>query len=99
LKAKEELQKRQAVVAHDAFDLSTWEAEAGGFLSSRRAWSRVEFKESHGYTEKPCLKKPKPLEANVESTHKKNLDPQQPEAEGSQEFKSSLVYILSSKNE
>jgi hypothetical protein len=28
----------QAVVAH-AFDPSTWEAEAGGFLSSRPAWS------------------------------------------------------------
>ena len=27
-----------AVVAH-AFNLSTWEAEAGGFLSSRPAWS------------------------------------------------------------
>ena len=28
----------QAVVAHD-FNPSTWEAEAGGFLSSRPAWS------------------------------------------------------------
>jgi hypothetical protein len=28
----------QAVVAH-AFNSSTWEAEAGGFLSSRSAWS------------------------------------------------------------
>jgi hypothetical protein len=28
----------QAVVAH-TFNLSTWEAEAGGFLSSRSAWS------------------------------------------------------------
>jgi hypothetical protein len=27
------------VVAH-AFNPSTWEAEAGGFLSSRTAWSR-----------------------------------------------------------
>jgi hypothetical protein len=27
-----------AVVAH-AFNSSTWEAEAGGFLSSRPAWS------------------------------------------------------------
>ena len=31
-------QTRWAVVAH-AFNLSTWEAEAGGFLSSRLAWS------------------------------------------------------------
>jgi hypothetical protein len=28
----------QAVVAH-AFNPSTWEAETGGFLSSRLAWS------------------------------------------------------------
>jgi hypothetical protein len=31
-------QKGRAVVAH-AFNLSTWEAEAGGFLSSRPAWT------------------------------------------------------------
>jgi hypothetical protein len=31
-------QKSQAVVAH-AFNPSTWEAEPGGFLSSRPAWS------------------------------------------------------------
>ena len=30
--------KEPGVVAH-AFDPSTWEAEAGGFLSSRPAWS------------------------------------------------------------
>jgi hypothetical protein len=30
--------RSQAVVAH-AFNPSTWEAEAGGFLSSRPAWS------------------------------------------------------------
>jgi hypothetical protein len=30
--------KSQAVVVH-AFNPSTWEAEAGGFLSSRPAWS------------------------------------------------------------
>jgi hypothetical protein len=40
-----------AGVAH-AFDPSTWEAEAGGFLSLKS-----EFQESQGYTEKPCLKK------------------------------------------
>jgi hypothetical protein len=38
-----------AVVAH-AFDPSTWEAEAGGSL---------EFQDSQGYSEKPCLKKTK----------------------------------------
>jgi hypothetical protein len=42
-----------AVVAH-AFNPSTWEAEADGFLSSRPAWS-TEFQVSQGYTEKPCL--------------------------------------------
>jgi hypothetical protein len=31
---------RRAVVVH-AFNPSTWEAEAGGFLSSRPAWCRV----------------------------------------------------------
>jgi hypothetical protein len=31
-------QARLGVVAH-AFNPSTWEAEAGGFLSSRPAWS------------------------------------------------------------
>jgi hypothetical protein len=34
----QETKRSQAVVAHD-FNLSTWEAEAGGFLSSRPAWS------------------------------------------------------------
>jgi hypothetical protein len=48
---------RPGVVAH-AFDPSTWEAEAGGFLSLRPAWSTIqsEFQDSQGYTEKPCLK-------------------------------------------
>jgi hypothetical protein len=47
------------VVAH-AFNPSTQDAEAGGFLSSRPAWStKREFQDSQGYTEKPCLEKPK----------------------------------------
>ena len=46
----------RAVVVH-AFNPSTWEAEAGGFLSSRPAWSTSEFQDSQGYTEKPCLVK------------------------------------------
>jgi hypothetical protein len=45
------------MVAH-TFNLSTWETEAGGFLSLRPAWS-TKFQDSQGYTEKPCLKKPK----------------------------------------
>jgi hypothetical protein len=45
------------VVVH-GFNPSTWEAEAGGFLSSRPAWS-TKWHDSQGYTEKPCLKKKK----------------------------------------
>jgi hypothetical protein len=46
------------VVAH-TFNPSTREAEAGGFLSSRPAWSTSKFQDSQGYTEKPCLEKQK----------------------------------------
>jgi hypothetical protein len=41
------------MVAH-AFNPSTWEAEASVFLSLQS-----EFQDSQGYTEKPCLEKPK----------------------------------------
>jgi hypothetical protein len=44
-----------AVVAH-AFNPSTWEAEAGEFLSSGPAWST---KWVPGQPGKPCLKKTK----------------------------------------
>jgi hypothetical protein len=47
------------VVAH-TFNPSTWEAEAGGLLSSRSAWSIEWVPGQSSYTEKPCLKKPKP---------------------------------------
>jgi hypothetical protein len=43
------------VVAH-AFNPSTWEAEAGGFLSLRPACPKIEFKDSPGYTEKASLR-------------------------------------------
>jgi hypothetical protein len=46
------------VVVH-AFNPSTQEAEAGGFLSSRPTWSMSEFQDSQVYTEKPCLEKKK----------------------------------------
>jgi hypothetical protein len=46
------------VVVH-AFNPSTQEAEAGGFLSSRLAGLQSEFQDSQGYTEKPCLEKNK----------------------------------------
>jgi hypothetical protein len=45
------------LVAH-TFNPSTWEAEAGRFLSSRPKASPVyrrEFQDSQDYTEKPCL--------------------------------------------
>ena len=46
-----------AVVAH-AFNPSTWESKAGGFLSPKPAWStQSEFQDSQGYTEKSCYKK------------------------------------------
>jgi hypothetical protein len=43
-----------------AFNPSTWEAEAGRFLSLRQGLGKPlqsEFQESQGYTEKPCLEK------------------------------------------
>jgi hypothetical protein len=43
------------MVAH-AFDPSTWEADAGRFLSSGL---QSELQDSLSYTEKPCLKKQK----------------------------------------
>ena len=46
-----------AVVAQD-FNPSTWEAEAGGSLSSRSAWF-TEFQDSQDYTGKPCLEETK----------------------------------------
>jgi hypothetical protein len=46
-------------VAH-AFNPSTREAEASGFLSEGQPGLQSEFQDSHGYTEKPCLKKTPP---------------------------------------
>jgi hypothetical protein len=46
-----------AVVVY-AFNPSTWEAEAGRFLSSRLAWStRAGLELSQGYKEKPYFEK------------------------------------------
>lgn len=39
-----------------AFNPSAWEAEAGGTLSSRPAWSIELVQDSQYYTEKACLK-------------------------------------------
>jgi hypothetical protein len=54
------------VVAH-AFNPSTWEAEAGGSLSLRPAWSIDEFQDSQDYTEKPCLQNPNPPPKKIQS--------------------------------
>jgi hypothetical protein len=56
----------QALVAHD-FNPSTWEAKAGGFLSSRPAWS-TEWVPGHPglYTEKPCLEPPAKKKVEVD---------------------------------
>jgi hypothetical protein len=51
------------MVAH-AFDPSTREAEAGGFLRGQPAL-QSEFQDSQGYTEKPWLKKPKKKEKKI----------------------------------
>ena len=48
----------RGVVTH-AFNPSTWEAKAGRFLSLGKPGLQSEFQDSQGYTEKPCLKKPK----------------------------------------
>jgi hypothetical protein len=57
----------QAVVAH-AFNPSTWEAEAGGFLSSRPLVYRVSSRTAKA-TQKPCLKKPKPKKKKKKSSN------------------------------
>jgi hypothetical protein len=55
------------VVAH-AFNLSTWEAEAGRFLRGQPDL-QSEFQDSQGYIEKPCLEnKTKPNQKK--NTHK-----------------------------
>jgi hypothetical protein len=56
------------VVAH-AFDPSTREAEAGGFLSQPGLQS--DFQDSQGYTEKPCLKKTKQNKKKKQTKTKK----------------------------
>ena len=48
----------QAVVAH-VFNPSTWEAEAGRFLSSRPAWSRVSSRTARDRQRNPVLRKKK----------------------------------------
>jgi hypothetical protein len=59
----------RAVVAH-AFNPSTQEAEAGGFLSSTPGL-QSEFQDTQGYTEKLCLEKPKPKPKKKKKRKKK----------------------------
>jgi hypothetical protein len=47
----------RGVVAH-AFNPSTWETEAGGFLRRGQPCLQSEFQDSQGHTEKPCLENP-----------------------------------------
>jgi hypothetical protein len=63
--------KSRVVVVH-TFNPSTWKAEADGFLCSRTAWSTVEFKDSQGYTVKPCLEKQKTKQKKNQKNKKKN---------------------------
>jgi hypothetical protein len=63
------------MVAH-AFNPSTREAEAGGFLSSSQPGLQSEFQDSQGYTEKPCLEKKK-TEKNKNNNNKKKKNKQQ----------------------
>jgi hypothetical protein len=58
-----------AMVVH-AFDPSTWEAEVGGFPSSRPAWSTEWVPGQPGYTEKPCLEKTKPKQNKNNNNNK-----------------------------
>jgi hypothetical protein len=41
------------------FNPSIWEAEAGDFWVRGQPGLQREFQDSQGFTEKPCLKKPK----------------------------------------
>jgi hypothetical protein len=52
------------------FNPSTWEADAGRFLSLRPAWS-TEFQDSQGYTDNPCLEKKKKKRRKKERKRKK----------------------------
>ena len=67
------------MVAH-AFNPSTWEAEAGRFLSSGQPGLQSEFQDSsRGYTEKPCLKN--------KQTNKTNQNKQQQQNQAKQKTK------------
>jgi hypothetical protein len=58
------------MVAH-AFNPSSWEAEAGGFLVRGQTGLWSEFQDSQGYTEKPCLKTNKQQQQQQQKNNKK----------------------------
>jgi hypothetical protein len=66
------------MVVH-AFNPSTQEAETGGFLRLRPAWSKNEFQDNLGYTEKPYFENPKiqksipPLPKKMKETNLKQF--------------------------
>jgi hypothetical protein len=53
---------------------STREAEAGGFLSSRPAWSTSEFQDIQGYTEKTLSRKKKHVKIRCLINEQKIID-------------------------
>jgi hypothetical protein len=55
---KKKKKKSRVVVAH-TFNLSTWEAETGGFLSSRPAWSTKSSRTAKTIQRNPVLKNQK----------------------------------------
>ena len=59
-----------------AFNSSTREAEAGGFLSSRQPGLQSEFQDSQGYTEKPYLEKQKQTNKQTKNKNKKQKQKQ-----------------------
>jgi transcription elongation factor len=60
--------KQPGMVAH-AFNPSTWEAEAGRFLSSSPAWSTSRTARA---TEKPCLEKQNKTNQPTKQTKQKS---------------------------
>jgi hypothetical protein len=58
------------MVAH-AFNPSTWEAEAGGFLSSRPAWSTERVPEQPGLYRETLSRKTKKKKKKKEKKRKK----------------------------
>ena len=65
--------KQAGAVVGGAFNPSTWQAEAGEFLSLRpgsQPGLQSEFQDSQGYTKKPCLEKNK----NKNKTNKQTKD-------------------------